>query len=68
VLTRPEIDRLAARIPPIDCVMDAGGVVAMRPLLVHASSKVRDGRPRRVLHIEYANTSALDPGIALAVR
>jgi len=45
----------------------AGGVVAMRPLVVHASSKAKDHQPRRVLHIEYAATIHLGAGIELAV-
>ena len=28
--------------------------MAMRPLLLHASSAAREGRHRRVVHIEYA--------------
>lgn len=32
------------------CVVGKGGVVAMRPLLVHASSKAISALPRRVLH------------------
>jgi hypothetical protein len=39
----------------------------MRPLTIHSSSKGRDRRPRRVLHIEYAAAIELDDGIALAV-
>lgn len=54
VLTHEEIQHLAARIPGVDCLTDAGGVVAMRPLVVHASSKARSAGPRRVLHIEFA--------------
>lgn len=64
VLTDQHIDRLARSTVPVDCVTDAGGVVAMHPLIVHASSKSSDDRPRRVLHIEYA--SALEAGIDLA--
>jgi ectoine hydroxylase-related dioxygenase (phytanoyl-CoA dioxygenase family) len=62
-----EIERLAVEIEAVDCVVSAGGVVAMRPLTVHASSKSRDDRPRRVLHIEYAAGINLAPGIELAV-
>jgi Phytanoyl-CoA dioxygenase (PhyH) len=37
-----------------DCVVPAGGVVVMRPLLLHASaSGTREGH-RRVIHLEYA--------------
>jgi hypothetical protein len=39
----------------------------MRPLIVHASSKATDDRPRRILHVEYAASVALGAGIALAV-
>jgi hypothetical protein len=58
---------MAAAMTPITCVTTAGGVVAMRPLVVHASSKVRDDEPRRVLHIEYATSVHLGAGIELAV-
>jgi hypothetical protein len=45
----------------------SGGVVAMRPLTLHSSSKSIDDRPRRVLHIEYAAATKLDSGVELAV-
>lgn len=41
-------------IAPVVCLIDAGGVVVLRPLTVHASSKAVTGEPRRVLHIHYA--------------
>jgi hypothetical protein len=44
-----------------------GGVLAMRPLLIHSSSKARTPDPRRVLHIEYAESLDLAPGILLAI-
>ena len=66
VLTDVEIQVLARCVAPVDCVAPAGGVVAMRPLTIHASSKSIDDKPRRVLHIEY--TAALSfGGIELAV-
>jgi ectoine hydroxylase-related dioxygenase (phytanoyl-CoA dioxygenase family) len=52
---------------PIDCLVDAGGVIAMRPLLLHASSKARSDRARRVIHIEYADSPALGDGLELAL-
>ena len=55
VLSDDEIERLAAKVSPVDCVVGAGGVMAMRPLIVHASSKSVVETPRRVLHIEYAS-------------
>lgn len=38
------------------CPAQAGDVLAMRPLLVHGSSKARVPKRRRVLHVEYATT------------
>lgn len=67
VLTHDEIQRLASTVAPIACVAPAGGVVAMRPLVVHASSKAHGDQPRRVLHIEYAASVHLGPGLELAV-
>jgi hypothetical protein len=54
----------------IDCLVPRGGVLAMRPLILHASSKIEgkaeDALARRVLHIEYANSLQFDAGIELA--
>jgi hypothetical protein len=36
------------------CLVPRGGVLAMSPLIIHASGKATSDRPRRVLHIEYA--------------
>jgi ectoine hydroxylase-related dioxygenase (phytanoyl-CoA dioxygenase family) len=60
VLTGDRLIELAERVTPVECLVPKGGVIAMRPLLAHASSKSQAGRPRRVLHIEYAAS----PGIA----
>lgn len=49
-----EIDQWKQRGRETVCVVPAGGVVAMRPLLLHASSASQLPRHRRVLHIEYA--------------
>lgn len=67
VLTDDAIHDLAATISPVDCHVQRGSVLAMRPLLVHASSKSQSQRPRRVLHIEYMRTAALETlGLAVA--
>jgi ectoine hydroxylase-related dioxygenase (phytanoyl-CoA dioxygenase family) len=67
VLSDEQIHALATDVAPVDCVAGAGGVVAMRPLTVHASSKSIDDKPRRVLHLEYAAAVSLSAGIELAV-
>lgn len=59
--------QLARDVQAVDCICPAGGVVVMRPLLVHASSKAETDRRRRVLHIEYADALTLDDGLELAV-
>lgn len=66
VLTDVEMGAVAACVTPVSCVVARGGVVAMRPLIIHASSKVRSDRPRRVLHIEYASLE-LEGGLRLQV-
>jgi len=66
VLGDDEVERSAARRTPRECLVACGGVLAMRPLLIHASSKARSPVPRRVLHIEYAATSAVGVGLHLA--
>lgn len=67
VLSDPEIHQLAAEVSAVDCVVAKRGVVAMRPLLVHASSKSRSEDARRVLHIEYAAPECIAAGLRLAI-
>ena len=57
---------LSMKIKSADCPVSRGGVLAMRPLIVHASSKSLGAHPRRVLHIEYAETAAIAHGLELA--
>ncbi len=67
VLSDDRIHELATRIPHVDCVVPKGGVVAMRPLVVHASSKLQTEMPRRVLHIEYAASDLIVKPLELAI-
>lgn len=66
VLTDEKIFRVAKTEQALDCVVSRGGVLAMRPLLIHASSKAHSAAPRRVLHIEYADSLQLNDGVRLA--
>jgi hypothetical protein len=66
VLSDVEIAELARVATPVVCTTKAGGVVAMKPLTVHASSKALDDWRRRVLHIEYAAKLELRTDIELA--
>jgi ectoine hydroxylase-related dioxygenase (phytanoyl-CoA dioxygenase family) len=66
VLTDERIHTLAAEVPALDCLVAKGGVLAMRPLIVHASSKSQTAQSRRVLHIEYADSMRICDGLELA--
>ncbi len=67
VLSDTEVLDFADSHDEVACPVPRGGVLAMRPLLVHSSSKCLSDKPRRVLHIEYADSLELTPGINLAV-
>ena len=67
VLSDDSVHEVATRIVPVDCVVPKGGIVAMRPLLIHASSKSHAEMPRRVLHIEYAASDSIAKPLRLAV-
>jgi ectoine hydroxylase-related dioxygenase (phytanoyl-CoA dioxygenase family) len=67
VLTDDAIERLTSEISPVDCLVGAGGLVALRPLVVHSSSKSLIETPRRVLHIEYAARTAIANSLELAL-
>jgi len=67
VLTDDQIHELSTTVAPVDCLVPIGGVLVMRPLMVHASSKSHSEIPRRVLHIEYAASPSIADGLALAI-
>jgi hypothetical protein len=67
VLTDEAIQALARQIAPVACTVDRGGIVMMRPLLVHASSKVETPTPRRVIHIEYSSLMAFGADVRLRI-
>ncbi len=67
VLTDDEVANIVNTRAAIDVPCLHGGVIAMRPLIIHASSKATSNAPRRVLHIEYTDSLDVAPGIRLAV-
>lgn len=66
VLSHEAIGEMTKMGKAVTCEVEQGGVMAMSPLLIHASSKMTVDRPRRVLHIEYADSLELN-GIQLAI-
>jgi ectoine hydroxylase-related dioxygenase (phytanoyl-CoA dioxygenase family) len=67
VLSDEEVEKLAAQTSAVTCLVPRGGVLLMRPLLIHASSKLQTEAPRRVLHIEYASSQVPAEGLRLAL-
>jgi hypothetical protein len=55
-LTGTAIDDWRERAQEHSCLADRGDILAMRPLLLHASSPSTSPHHRRVIHIEYAGT------------
>lgn len=49
-----------AKNAPVECLVASGGLLLMKPLLLHASSPARSPKHRRVIHIEYASTALPD--------
>lgn len=66
ILSDDEIHDFSEQIAPVDCLAPKGAIVAMRPLIVHSSSKSHGDTPRRVLHIEYAASDAIASPLQLA--
>ena len=67
VLSDEEVFSMARGQEHVDCLVARGGALAMRPLLIRSSSKAQVDAPRRVLHIEYADSLTLGEHIRLAV-
>ena len=53
-LSDAQVDALSRAGTPRDCVVPIGGVLLMRPLLLHASAPAVAPAHRRVFHVEYA--------------
>jgi ectoine hydroxylase-related dioxygenase (phytanoyl-CoA dioxygenase family) len=53
-LDAPAVDRWKARVSEVQCVVKTGGLLLMRPLLLHASSSAHAASQRRVLHLVFA--------------
>ena len=57
-ILRPEsIKLIAENSIPYDCEVPAGGVLLMKPLLLHASAKSNCQKRRRIVHLEFSSAS-----------
>jgi len=52
-LSDDEISQFTQNNIPNTCVVEAGGIHIMKPLLLHASSKATGEKHRRVIHLEF---------------
>ncbi len=66
-LCEAEVNSYANANVGVECLVGQGGVLAMRPLVIHSSSKAKTDSPRRVIHIEYATCLDFGEGIRLAI-
>jgi ectoine hydroxylase-related dioxygenase (phytanoyl-CoA dioxygenase family) len=66
VLTDDQIAGLARTVSSAECLVARGGVVLMKPLVVHSSSKATNSSARRVIHIEYTDRFNQDDGLEIA--
>ncbi len=55
-LTAEQIAEVQRSMAATSCNVQAGGIVLMRPLLLHASSAALRAAHRRVIHIDYASS------------
>ncbi len=54
VLKQADIDNIAEESEFIECEANAGDMLIMRPLILHASSKAKLPKHRRVIHLEFS--------------
>jgi len=67
IMDAAQISATVRDVSANDCVVGCGGVVAMRPLLLHSSPKATGNARRRVLHIEYADRVDFGNGLRLSI-
>lgn len=67
VLSDIDVEAIVEESAPATCLVPNGGVIVMRPLIIHASSKSHSDISRRVLHIEYARRDTVPIPLQLAM-
>lgn len=67
VFNDEEIETITGHTIPAECEVPAGGIMLMKPLLLHASSKSRSQKRRRVVHLEFCSKE-LGGGLEWAER
>ena len=67
ILSDEQVGNIVDKGEHVTCLVGQGGVIVMRPLIIHASSKSQSDKPRRVLHIEYATRDTVAAPLQLAI-
>jgi ectoine hydroxylase-related dioxygenase (phytanoyl-CoA dioxygenase family) len=67
VLSDEEVEAIVSEAAPLPCLVSKGGIIVMRPLTIHASSKSQAESARRVIHIEYATPETVPTPLQLAI-
>lgn len=62
-----EIEAAVRNASPVDCLVPVGGILLMRPLILHSSAPSAAPEHRRVLHVEFAE-QALPDGLVWSER
>lgn len=60
-LSPDQVAERVASVEPVVCLAPRGGILAMKPLLLHASSPAVAPAHRRVLHLEFAAAALPEP-------
>lgn len=60
-LSEDEVRKAVAGRPHVELAVPRGGLLLMRPLLIHSSPTVTSPAHRRVLHLEFAPIDAISP-------
>lgn len=63
-LSSAEVQQLGATAEQVVCVCEAGDILKMSPLIMHASSRSTRPSRRRILHFEYAHRDSLHPELS----
>jgi ectoine hydroxylase-related dioxygenase (phytanoyl-CoA dioxygenase family) len=45
----------------VACKVNRGGIMIMKPLLLHASNRTTNNKKRRIIHIEFSNSTLPEP-------
>ena len=60
ILRQSEVNKIVSRSKVLSCCVNAGDILLMHPLLLHASNKATQNCTRRILHMEFSSYQLSD--------